>query len=332
MNRPRTSAWSLTSLLLQQWTTVFALIAVSVGGAAAQAPGRTITIVVPATPASGPDILARTIGEELQGRWRQAVIVENKPGASLNIGTQFVARAAPDGHTLLLAANPFTVNVSLFKNLPYDPVKSFTPVVKVATGLLGLAVHPSVPAHSTKEFIEYLKARPGQLNYSSPGVGTPHHLAMELFKRTAEVDMKHVSYRSAAGATQDLVGGHVSASFQAVHGALSLMQSNQVRLLAIASRERAGVAPELPTLIEQGLRVEVDLWYGIFVPVGTPPEIVERYNKEINEILRAPHIVEKLAKLGLTAIGGPPGSLREFVAQDIVKWQQVVKEAGIATE
>jgi tripartite-type tricarboxylate transporter receptor subunit TctC len=193
-------------------------------------------------------------------------------------------------------------------------------------------VHPSVPAHSTKEFIEYLKTRPGQLNYSSPGVGTPHHLAMELFKRTAEVDMKHVSYRSAAGATQDLLGGHVSASFQAVHGALPLMQSNQVRLLAIASRERAGVAPELPTLIEQGLRVEVDLWYAIFVPVGTPPEIVERYNKEINEILRAPHIVEKLAKQGLTAIGGPPESLGEFVAQDIVKWQQVVKEAGIATE
>jgi tripartite-type tricarboxylate transporter receptor subunit TctC len=142
MNRTRTRDWSKLSRPLQQWTIIAAVIAVAIGGAAAQAPGRTITIVVPVTPASGPDILARTIGEELQRRWNQAVVVENKPGASLNIGTQFVARAAPDGHTLLMTATPFTANVSLFKNLPYDPVKSFAPVIQVATGLLGLAVHP----------------------------------------------------------------------------------------------------------------------------------------------------------------------------------------------
>jgi tripartite-type tricarboxylate transporter receptor subunit TctC len=332
MNRPHTLAWSKLSRLLQQLAFITAGIAVAMGGAAAQAPGRTITIVVPVTPASGPDILARTIGEELQRRWNQAVVVENKPGASLNIGTQFVARVAPDGHTLLMTATPFTVSVSLFKNLPYDPVKSFAPVIKVATGMLGLAVHPSVPAHSTKEFIEYLRARPGQLNYSSPGVGTPHHLAMELFKLVAKVDMKHVPYRSAAGATQDLVGGHVSASFQAVHGALPLMQSGQIRLLAVASKERAAVAPQLPTLIDEDLPVVVDLWFGIFAPAGTPSEIVQRYNQEINEILRMPQIVEKLGKQGLSVVGGRPERLGAFVAQDIVKWQQVIREAGITAE
>jgi tripartite-type tricarboxylate transporter receptor subunit TctC len=318
--------------LLQQCAFIIAVIAISIGGAAAQAAGRTITIVVPYTPGSGPDILARTIAEELQRRWSQAVVVENKPGATGNIGTQSVARAAPDGHTLLMTANPFTVSVSLFKSVPYDPVKSFAPIIKVATGLLGLAVHPSVPAHSTKEFVEYLGARPGLVNYSSPGVGTPHHLAMELFKLTAGVDMRHVPYLGGAGATQDLVGGHVSASFQAVHGALPLMRSSQLRLLAVASRERASVVPQLPTLIEEGLEVEVDLWFGVFAPAGPPPAIVERYNKEINEILRMPQIVKKFAKQGLTVVGGTPERLSEFIAQDIVKWQTLIRAAGITSE
>jgi len=325
-------AWSKLSLLLLQPAIIIAAIAVSISGSMAQAPERTITIVVPVSPGFGPDILARTIGEELQRRWSQAVVVENKPGASTNVGTQFVARAAPDGHTLLMTATPFTANISLFKSIPYDPVKSFTPIIKVATGSLVLAVHPSVPAHSTKEFIEYLRARPGQLNYSSPGVGTPHHLAMELFKLAAKVDIKHVPYRSPAGATQDLVGGHVSAGFQGVHGALPLMQSGQLRLLAVASRERAAVVPQLATLIEEGLAVEVELWFGVLAPAGTPPEIVERYNKEINTVLRAPQVVEKLAKQGLTVVGGTPERLGEFIARDIVKWQKLIAETGISSE
>jgi len=327
MNRLGTLAWSKISLLLQQWAIIIAVIAVSTGSAVAQAPERMITIVVPVTPGTGPDILARTIGEELQRRWGQPVVIENNI-----VGTQYVARAAPDGHTLLMTATPFTANLSLFKSIPYDPVKSFAPIIKVATGALALAVHPSVPAHSTKEFVAYLRTRPGQLNYSSPGVGVPHHLAMELFKLTAKVDMKHIPYRGAAGATQDLVGGHVSASFLGLHGAMPLMQDGSVRLLAVASRERAPVAPQLPTLIEEGVAVEVELWFGIFAPAGTPPAIGERYNKEVNEILRMPRIVEKLAKQGLAVVGGTPEHLGEFVAQDIVRWRNVVKDAGITAE
>src|SRR5262245_23111744 len=190
MDRHGVPAWIKLSVALQRWVILIAVVAVSISGVVAQAPGRTITIVVPYTPGAGPDILARTIAEELQRRWSQAVVVENKPGASGNIGTQFAARATPDGHTLLMTATPFTANISLFKSAPYDPVKSFTPVIKVATGVLALAVHPSIPVHSTKEFIAYLRTRPGQLNYSSPGVGVPHHLAMELFKLAAKVDMQ----------------------------------------------------------------------------------------------------------------------------------------------
>jgi tripartite-type tricarboxylate transporter receptor subunit TctC len=324
--------WRKVSLLLQRWPSVIAIIAVSLGSATAQVPGRAITITVPYTPGSGPDILARTIGEELQQRWSQPVIIENKPGASGNVGTQSVARAAPDGHTLLMVSNPFTANISLFKSVPYDPVQSFAPIIEVATGSLALAVHPSVPAHSIKEFIEYVKARPGELNYSSPGVGVPHHLAMELLKSVAKLDMKHVPYRGSAGATQDLLGGHVSAAFQAVHVALVLMQSNQLRLLGVASKERSSIAPELPTLVEQGLPVEVDLWYGVFAPAGTPTTIVARYNKEISEIIGAPQIGEKLAKQGLTVVGGTPDQLAEFIAQDILKWQRVIKKAGIIAE
>ena len=333
MHRLGTRPQRTIRLLLEQPTIIIiAVIAVSIGGATAQAAGRAITFVVPYSPGTGPDILARIVGEEIQQRWSQPVVIENKPGASGNIGTQSVARSAPDGHTLLMVSNPFTANMSLFKNVPYDPVKSFAPVIEVATGSLALAVHPSVPARSIKEFIEYVKARPGELNYSSPGVGVPHHLAMELLKSVARIDMKHVPYRGSAGATQDLVGGHVSAAFQAVHVAVPLMQNNQLRLLGVASKERTSIAPELPTLVEQGLPVEVDLWYGVFTPYGTPTTIVARYNKEINEIISAPQIAEKLAKQGLIVVGGTPDHLAEFIVQDIPKWQRVVKEAGITAE
>jgi tripartite-type tricarboxylate transporter receptor subunit TctC len=327
-----TLPWRKISLLLQQWTLIMAILAVSLSSTAAQEPGRAITFVVPYSPGTGPDVLARIVGEELQHRWNQPVVIENKPGASGNVGTQSVARATPDGHTLLMVSNPFTANISLFKSVPYDPLKSFAPVIEVATGSLALAVHPSVPAHSIKEFIEYVKARPGELNYSSPGVGVPHHLAMELLKSVTGIDMKHVPYRGSAGATQDLVGGHVSAAFQAVHVAVPLMQNNQLRLLAVASKKRTSIAPELPTLVEQGLPVDVDLWYGVFAPSGTPTTIVARYNKEFNEIISAKQIAEKLAKQGLIVVGGAPDQLAEFVAQDIPKWQRVVKEAGIIAE
>src|SRR5262245_33151404 len=332
MDRPKNLMMNKMSAVVRFCALAAAFGAVWTWDAVGQEPGRPITLVVPYSAGTGPDILARTVGEELQQRWGQAVIIENRPGASGNIGTQIVARAAPDGRTLLMIANPFTANVSLMKSVPYDPVKNFAPIIKVATGSLALAVHPSVPARSATEFIAYVKTRPGELNYSSPGVGTPHHLAMELLKLTAKIDLKHVPYRGSAGATQDLVGGHVSAAFQAVHVALPLTQSNQLRLLGVASKERTGVAPQVPTLTEEGLPIEVDLWFGVLAPAGTAAAIVWRYNKEINEIIGVPQIAERLAKQGLTVVGGTPERLGDFVAQDMARWQKAVREAGIAVE
>jgi tripartite-type tricarboxylate transporter receptor subunit TctC len=327
MNMHDMSRWILRCGLVLAATVAIPLAAVG------QTAGRTITIVVPFTPGTGPDILARTIGEDIQRRWNQPVVVENKPGASGNIGTQIVARAAPDGHTLLMTSNPFTANISLLKDVPYDPIKSFVPIIEPGYGTLALAVHPSLPVTSVKEFIDYAKARPNQIDYGSPGIGTPHHLAMELFKLSSKVDTRHIPYRGSAGAVTDLLGGHVKSGFMAVHLALPLVQNNQIRLLGVASLERAKVAPDLPTLDAQGLPgFEVNLWYGLLAPAGTPREIVMHYNAVVNEILQQPKTIEFLAKQGLTAVGGTPDRFSQFIAADMAKWQKVVKDAGITAE
>ena len=292
-----------------------------------------ITIVVPFTPGTGIDVLARIVGEELRQRWNQPVVIENKPGASGNIGTQGAARAEPDGHTIMITVNTFVMNASLYKSLPYDPVRSFAPIVEVATGALALAVHPSVAAKSVRELIAAAKAKPGEITYASPGRGTPQHLAMELFKLTAQVDLKHVPYTGSAGAVKDLVGGHVKAMFIPVHTVLPLAQDGQLRVLAIGSEARSGLAPDVPTLGEEGMTgFDVDLWYGLLAPAGTPPEIVARYNAAVNEILAMPRVREALEKQGLAAVGGAPERLRDLLAADLARWARVVKDAGITAE
>jgi tripartite-type tricarboxylate transporter receptor subunit TctC len=307
------------------------MLAAFPSAAPAQQSGRVITIIVPFTPGSGPDILARLIGEEIQARWSQPVVVDNKPGASGNIGAQLAARSAPDGHTILMTTSPFTNNASLFKTLPYDPVKSFDPIVLVATGALALTVHPSLPVKTAKEFIAYVKERPGQVNYGSPGTGTPHHLAMELFKLQTKTDLKHIPYRGSAGATQDLTGGHVSAGFQAVHVVLPLVQAGQLRLLAVASKDRVPAAADVPTLDSEGVTgFDVPIWYGVLAPAGTPPDILARYNTTLNEILRSPQVIEKLGKQGLVTTGGTAASFGAFIKGERDKWEKVVTEAGIA--
>jgi tripartite-type tricarboxylate transporter receptor subunit TctC len=225
------------------------------------------------------------------------------------------------------------MNASLYKSLPYDPVRSFTPIVEVATGALALAVHPSVPAKSVRELIAAAKASPGMIDYASPGHGTPQHLAMELFKLTAQVDLKHVPYTGSAGAVKDLVGGHVKAMFIPVHTVLPLAQDGQLRVLAIGSEQRSALAPGVPTLAEEGMTgFDVDLWYGLLAPAGTPPEIVARYNTAVNEILATPRVKEALEKQGLAAVGGAPERLRDLLAADLARWARVVKDAGITAE
>jgi tripartite-type tricarboxylate transporter receptor subunit TctC len=294
---------------------------------------RPITIVVPYSPGTGPDVMARIVGEQLQRRWNQAVVIDNKPGATGNIGTQLVARAVADGHTLLMTSNPFTTNTSLFSNVPYNPIKSFVPIIDVGAGALALCVHPSVPATDVREFVAYAKLHRGELNYGSPGVGGPHHLAMELFKQITQIDIKHVPYRGSAGATQDIVGGHVVGGFLSLSIAAPLARSGSLRILGIASKNRARTAPELPTLAEQGIAgFEAELWFGLLAPAGTPSEVVERYSVAINEIVREPRVIELAASQGVVTRGGTPEQLAEFLVRDISTWRRVVKEAGIRAE
>jgi len=211
-----------------------AAIVLSSPGAVAQGPGRSITIVVPYTPGTGPDILARIMGEEIQVRWGQPVVVENKPGASGNIGTRVAARAPADGNTLLLITSPFTQNVSLFKSVPYDPVRDFAAIVHLSDAFMALAVHPSLPVSSAQGFVAYLKAHPGPVDYASPGRGTPHHLSMELFELATGTDVKHVAYRGSAPAVEDLVGGHIGTMFMPVHVGLPLAKDgNKVDMILV---------------------------------------------------------------------------------------------------
>ena len=310
----------------------FGLLALATS-ALAQQPGRPITIIVPYSPGTGIDILARALGSELSQRWGQAVVVDNKTGASGNIGTGLAARAAPDGNTLLMIAKVFVVNPSVFKTVPYDPIKSFTPIIKLATGSIVLAVHPSVPAATAQAFIQYAKARPGEINYGSPGFATPHHLAMELFKQATGTNLVHVPYKGTSNVMNDLVGNHVSAMFIPTHVALPHALANQIRLLGVASLERVPAAPAVPTLHEQGLTgFDVDLWFGLLAPAGTPADTVTRYNTVFNELLQSPKMVAELAKQGLIASGGLPEVLRDLIAHDLEKWAKIIKDAGITAE
>jgi tripartite-type tricarboxylate transporter receptor subunit TctC len=302
--------------------------------ARAQQPGRPITIIVPYSPGTGIDILARSIGADLSQRFGQPVVVENRTGASGNIGTGVAARAAPDGNTLLMIAKVFVVNPSLFKSVPYDPVKSFDPIIKLATGSIVLAVHPSVPAATAQEFVAHIKSHPpGTINYGSAGFATPHHLSMELFKQAAGVNLTHIPYKGTAGVMNDLIGNHVSAMFIPTHVAMPFMQRKQIRVLGVASRERVPAVSDIPTLLEQGLgEVENDLWFGLLAPAGTPPETVARYNTAVNEIIRTRDMVSSLARQGLIVSGGGPQVLRDLIVKDGIKWAKVITDAGIKAE
>jgi tripartite-type tricarboxylate transporter receptor subunit TctC len=303
-------------------------------GARAQVAGRPITIIVPYSPGTGIDILARSIATDLSTRFNQPVVVDNRTGASGNIGTGMAARAAPDGNTLLMIAKVFVVNPSLFKTVPYDPVTSFEPIIKLATGTIVLAVHPSVPANNVREFVAWVKSQPpGTVNYGSAGFATPHHLSMELFKQAAGVSLTHIPYKGTSGVMTDLIGNHVSAMFIPTHVAMPFMRDKQIRVLGIAGRDRSAAVPDVPTLHEQGLgEVENDLWFGLLTPAGTPPDVVARYNTAINEIIRTKDMVASLAKQGLVVSGGGPEVLRDLIVKDRAKWAKVIADAGIKAD
>jgi tripartite-type tricarboxylate transporter receptor subunit TctC len=297
-------------------------------------PRRPIHIIVPFTPGTGIDILARTLGQRLAERWNVGVPVENRAGASGNIGTDAVAKAAPDGYMLLMTASTIAVNRGLFKSIPYDPVKDFAPVLPLALGSLALVVNPSLKVNSVAELVAVAKAQPGKIDYGSPGKGTPHHLAMELFKQAAGIDLVHVPYKGTGPAVTDLLGGQISVMFLPVHVALPHVQSGKLRMLASGGVVRSDATPETPTLAEAaGVRdIDVDIWYALYAPAGTPREIVMKLNTEFNALLKVPEIREQLAKQGLATTGGTPEALAQLTAADVERWTRVVRQAKIEAE
>jgi tripartite-type tricarboxylate transporter receptor subunit TctC len=296
-------------------------------------PNRPVTIVVPFSPGTGIDILARTLGERFNAQWGVPVVVENRPGASGNIGAEAAAHAAPDGYTLLMTATSFATNVALAKRLPYDPQESFAPVALVATGTLALVVAPSSPARTIREFVDLVRVKPGALNYASTGNGTVQHLTMELLKQALGIDLVHIPYKANAGAITDVAGGHVEAMITPVHTAGPLVKQNRLRMLAVLSAERSPVFPSVPTLKEEGFPdLEVEVWYAMLAPMGTPQPVVARLNSEVQEILANNEVRDALAKQGLSPVGGSTERLAELLRTELARWPRVVARAGIKAD
>jgi tripartite-type tricarboxylate transporter receptor subunit TctC len=294
-------------------------------------PSRPIKIIVPFTPGTGIDILARTLGERMGQDLKTSVVVENRPGASGNIGTEAVAKSAPDGYTLLMTANTIVLNRSLFKSIPYDPINDFTPVAPLAIGRLALVTNASVPAKTVTEFVALAKREPGKLNYGSPGNGTPHHLAMELFKSKTGIDVVHVPYKGSAGAVSDLLGGQINVMFLPVHVALPYVESGKLNMLAAGGNARASVTPNVPSLAEaSSVRdVDTDIWYGLYAPAGTPQNVVSTLNREVNALLKSSDVAETLGKQGLQPTGGTVDQLAQVTKTDLDRWSVVVRDAKI---
>ncbi len=305
-------------------------MAAAVAQAPATYPARPLRLVVPFAAGGPADILARAIGVKLTAALGPQVIVDDRPGANGNIAAEFVARAAPDGYTLLIAtAGILAVNPSLNSRLPFDVAKDFAPVALAVAITNALIVHPSLPVHSVRDFIRLAKTRPGQLSYASSGTGAASHLSMELFKSTAGIDVLHVPYRGAAPAIVDLIGGHVQAMLIGLPAALPPLKANKVNALAVSSLQRSAVAPELPTIAEAGLPgFEVVNWTGVVAPAGTPPEIITRLNQEIVKALRQRDTREKLASQGFETMVGTPGEFAAYIKTETAKWAKVVARSG----
>jgi tripartite-type tricarboxylate transporter receptor subunit TctC len=293
-------------------------------------PQRNVQLVVPYTPGTGADILARALGPRLAERWKVAVITDNRPGATGNIGTDFVAKAAPDGQVLLVTATSFGTVPALTPKLPFDPVRSFAPVVQIAASDLTFVVHPQLPVKSMREFIQLAKRRPGQLLYSSPGNGGPQHLTTELIKLETGIDIVHVPYKGAAGAVTDLMGGHVQAMVSAVQTISSQVRAGKLRMLAVMGEKRSGAFPDVPTMKEQGVpNLVVETWYGVFAPAGTPTPIVAKVNTDVNTLLEQTDIRELLSRQGMNAVGGSPERFGDMVKRELTRWSRVVAAAKI---
>jgi len=303
-------------------------------GAHAQAyPNRPIHIIAPFPAGGGYDFLSRLIGAEMSKTFGQPVVVENKAGANGNIGTDATAKSAPDGYTLLMGGNsPLALNVGLYAKLPYDPVKDFDTISRVATQPNLLAAHPKVPVKTVADLIEYAKANPGRLSYASNGNGSPQHLAAEQLKHMAGIDLVHVPYKGAAPTAAALLAGEVSIAFNVILLPLPQVHAGKLTGLAVASAKRSPLAPDIPTLAELGYPIDIDTWYGLVAPAGTPKHVIAQLNAETLRILNLPELRERTRSQGIELAGSTPEQFSAFLKADIAKWTQVIREFKITVD
>jgi tripartite-type tricarboxylate transporter receptor subunit TctC len=297
-------------------------------------PTKPVRFVVGFTPGGPSDILARALGQKLAERWSQQVVVDNRPGAGGNLAAEAAAKSAPDGHTWLLGNNSIlATNQSLYRSLPYDPVKDFAPVALVAIQPNILVVHPSLPVSSVEELIQFSKANPGKLNYASSGSGAAAHLAGELFKAMAGVDLVHVPYKGAQPALTDVIAGQVQMMFATSASVIPYIKAGRLRALAVTTAQRSASVPGLPTVAEAGVPgFEATTWHGVVVPAATPAAVVTRLNQEINSALSEKDLKDRLASLGAEISIGTPRQFADYIARETPKWAKVVKDSGAKPE
>jgi tripartite-type tricarboxylate transporter receptor subunit TctC len=315
-------------------TAAIAVLTIHSACAQASYPSKPIRIVVPFTPGGSTDILARAIGQKLSEAWGQAVVVENVPGAGGSIGADKVAKASPDGYTLLMGhIGTLAVNPSLYPALPYDPVKSFAPVAWVARVPNILVVHPSVKANTVKELVALAKAQPGRLNYGSGGNGSAANLATEYFKLQTGTSMLHIPYRGAAPAVADLLGGQIQLMFTGAPALMGQIKSGQLRALAVSSPKRLEALPDLPTVAEAGYaNFEADQWYGVVAPAGTPKDVVVKLNAQINQALQSAELKTRLASEGALAMPSSPDAFGQHMVREIARWKPVIQSGRVRSD
>ena len=296
-------------------------------------PSKTIRIIVPYPPGGFNDTLARTLGQKLNAKWGQPVVVDNRPGGGTTIGTNLVAKSAPDGYTLLIVSFAFAVNPALYATLPYDSGKDFVPIVLAASTPNLLVVNRDLPVSSVKDLIALAKSKPGKMNYASAGNGSSNHLSMELFKSLVGVDMVHVPYKGSAPAVTDLIGGPVDVMFDNVPNVLQQMKAGRLRGLAVSSQHRSPFAPDLPTVAESGVPgFDISVWFGVVTPAGTPKSVIALLNADINRILKLPDVVQLFHGQGVEPLGGTPQEFDTHLRAQMSKWTKVVEATGTRPE
>jgi len=304
-------------------------LAFTVPASAQDYPSRQVRVIVPFGAGGPADIYARVLAQHLSEDLKQTFIIENRPGAGSVIGTDAVAKAAPDGYTLLVMSNTHTTNESLLDNKPFQLMRDFVPIAPINYSDLIMVVHPSVPAKNLQEFIALAKSKPGELNYASSGAGTPYHMAGELFKAMSGTNIVHVPHKASGEARNSVMGGHVHMMFDAITTMTSNVQAGQVKALGTTGTKRSALTPDVPTIAEAGVPgYEATIWLGVMAPAGTPKEIVEKLNGEINKIINRPDVKEAWAKQGAVPMVMSPPEFDKYLRADIEKWANVVKVSG----